>query len=124
MSYIAPAVKARIDEIRAGHVIAVDAPYDHLMPYLYGAVNTLTVGAIVEAVAEDGTVSAYRVTTVNPAGPTEWDGVTYQTAKTEAVNAAPARPKCPHGAHETDNHGVCYSCGTYVASDDVGNLLG
>ena len=38
-----------------------------------------------------------------------------------AVAPAARRTTCTD--HETDNHGVCYSCGTYVRSDDAGRTI-
>ncbi|MFT0849023.1 hypothetical protein VR010_14900 [Actinomycetaceae bacterium L2_0104] len=33
------------------------------------------------------------------------------------------RPACPSGKHDTDNNGICYTCGKYIAAGDAGRFI-
>lgn len=52
------------------------------------------------------------------------EGAEYEAREQAAEHAAlSARPRrCRY--HETDNNGICYSCGAYVRGDDVGAVIG
>ena len=39
------------------------------------------------------------------------------------VGTGGARSACPSGKHDTDNNGICYDCGKYIAAGDAGRFF-
>ena len=51
------------------------------------------------------------------------EAIAKQDPQKMTVGTTGPRAACPAGKHDTDNDGICYTCGRYVASSDAGRYI-